>query len=78
MRTESKKGIAAATAMLLGSLLFGVAIAHAQNAGAATNAEITAAEAWAFPLNPPSDSHASKGYQIGFGLLSQHSVVGAR
>lgn len=40
--------------VLLGALLFGAAIAHAQNAGAASDAEITAAEAWAFPQFPPS------------------------
>jgi len=51
---------AASVSVLLGASLFGAAMAHAQNAGAASDAEITAAEAWAFPLNPPSDSHASK------------------
>lgn len=53
MRTESKKWVVASGAMLLGSLLIGGAIAHAQNAGAASKAEITAAEAWAFPVYPP-------------------------
>lgn len=53
MRTESKQWIVVSTAMLLGSLLIGGAVAHAQNTNAASNAEITAAEAWAFPVYPP-------------------------
>lgn len=60
MRIESKQWITLSAAVLLGSLLIGGAIAHAQNSGAASNAEITAAEAWTFPLNPPRDPHAPK------------------
>lgn len=60
MRTKSRQRIVVCAAMLLASLLFGGVIAHAQNAGAISNVEITAAKAWAFPLNPSSDSHAPK------------------
>jgi cytochrome c553 len=60
MRTQPKRWIVAVAATLLGSLLLGGAVAYAQNAGAASNADITAAEAWAFPMNPPSNSHAPK------------------
>ncbi|MBS0431536.1 MAG: cytochrome C [Proteobacteria bacterium] len=47
-------------AILSGLLLIAGADAQAEDTNATSNAEITAAEAWAFPLDPPSASHAPK------------------
>ena len=61
MRSEWKKQVAVPTAVLLASFLFAGTAAFAEEADAASNAEITAAEAWAFPVfSPPSDLHAAK------------------
>jgi len=53
MGDKWRRWSAASVIVLLGASLFGAAMAHAQNAGAASDAEITAAEAWAFPHFPP-------------------------
>jgi cytochrome c553 len=53
--------IIASAALLPGFLLLGAAAAFAQKPGAASaNAEIAAAEAWAFPLNPSAGPRAAK------------------
>lgn len=53
MRTGPGKWAVVSAATLLGSSMFGVVVAHALRANAASNADITAAEAWAFPAYPP-------------------------
>src|SRR6185437_12483336 len=53
MRSESGKWIAVSAAVLLASFLTVSAAAFAQKSDASSNAEISAAEAWAFPQFPP-------------------------
>lgn len=60
MRTGSKQWIVVASAVLLGSSLIGAAITRAQKFGAAVDADITAAQTWAFPVIPPSATHAAR------------------
>lgn len=56
MRTDTKKRIAVSSAIAL--LLAGSAAALAQDAGTTPDADIRAAMAWVFPLNPPADPEA--------------------
>ncbi|MGB9429491.1 MAG: hypothetical protein WCC11_06380 [Gammaproteobacteria bacterium] len=61
MHTVTGKWKAISAAVSLGLLLTGGSIAFARNAAIAPNAEIQAAEAWAFPVfPPPPDPHAPK------------------
>jgi cytochrome c553 len=61
MRTEWQRRIVVSAAIVSGLLLLGGTMAFAQEAGTASqNAQITAAEAWAFAVFPPPDPHAAK------------------
>ncbi len=60
MRTEWQRRIVVSAKIVSGLFLMGGTMAFAQQAPAAQNAQITAAEAWAFPVFPPPDPHATK------------------
>jgi cytochrome c553 len=58
MRTETKRRIAVSG--VIAWFLAGITAALAQTAGTPPDAEIRAAMAWAFPLNPPADPRTPK------------------